>query len=201
MNLEAEINAQQMFEYFNMLNAPTYVKLVKDFWVRAEVYDIDAAKVEELQAVASDPSLRGKTRKEMGLEPFRQTEIKSEASKPETSPASAPKRKRGKGESSIVKKAARSAAEFDWDAVAEAPKAKEVKLTGNEVLSSQFEVTPEMAKEADKIAAQLKEEQKKKKAEYRAAREAKLKSLGVDNSNEFLIQKAVEVQKITEEVQ
>jgi len=38
MNLEAEINAQQMFEYFHMLNRPTYVKLVKDFWVRAEVY-------------------------------------------------------------------------------------------------------------------------------------------------------------------
>jgi len=60
-----------------MLNGPTYVKLVKDFWVRAEVYGLDAAKVEELQAVARDPSLRGKTRKEMGLEPFRQTEIRS----------------------------------------------------------------------------------------------------------------------------
>ena len=34
-------------------------------------------KVEELQAVAIDPSLRGKTRKEMGLEPFRQIEIRS----------------------------------------------------------------------------------------------------------------------------
>jgi len=60
-----------------MLNGPTYVKLVKDFWVRAEVYDLDAAKVEELQAVTRDPSLRGKTRKEMNLEPFRQTEIRS----------------------------------------------------------------------------------------------------------------------------
>jgi len=60
-----------------MLNGPTYVKLVNDFWVRVEVYDVDAAKVEELQVVARDPSLRGKTRKEMGLEPFRQTEIRS----------------------------------------------------------------------------------------------------------------------------
>jgi len=77
MNLDASMAAQQMFPYFNMLNGPTYVKLVKDLWVRAEVYDLDAAKVEELQAVTKNPSLRGKTRKEMNLEPFRQTEIRS----------------------------------------------------------------------------------------------------------------------------
>jgi len=77
MNLDALMAAQHFFPYFNMLNGPTYVKLVKDFWVRAEVYDVDAAKVEELQVVARDASLRGKTRKEMGLEPFRQTEIRS----------------------------------------------------------------------------------------------------------------------------
>ena len=77
MNMNALMVAQQMFPYFEMLNGPTYVTLVKDFWVRAEVYDVDAAKDEELQAVTKDPSLRGKTRKEMGLEPFRQTEIRS----------------------------------------------------------------------------------------------------------------------------
>jgi len=77
MNLNALMATQQLFAYFSMLNGPTYVKLVKDFWVRAEVYDVDAAKVEELQAVARDSSLRGKTRKEMGLEPFRQAEIRS----------------------------------------------------------------------------------------------------------------------------
>ena len=76
MNLDSLMAAQQLFAYFNMLNEPTYVKLVKDFWVRAEVYDVDAAKVEELQVVARDPSLKGKTRKETGLEPFRQTEIR-----------------------------------------------------------------------------------------------------------------------------
>jgi len=35
------------------------------------VYDLDAAKAEELQVVTKDPSLRGKTRKKMNLEPFR----------------------------------------------------------------------------------------------------------------------------------
>jgi len=77
MNLDALMGAQQLYAYFSMLNGPTYVKLVKDFWVRAEVYDLDAAKIEEHQAVARDPSRKGKTRKEMGLEPFRQTEIRS----------------------------------------------------------------------------------------------------------------------------
>jgi len=66
-----------MFPYFEMLNGPTYVTLVKDFWVRAEVYDVDAAKDEELKAVIRDSSLRGKTRQEMGMESFRQTEIRS----------------------------------------------------------------------------------------------------------------------------
>ena len=37
---------------------------------------MDAAKAEEIQAVTRDPSLRGKTMKEMNLEPFRQTEIR-----------------------------------------------------------------------------------------------------------------------------
>jgi len=77
MNLEAEMVAQQLFPYFEILNGPTFVTLVKDFWIRAEVYDLDAAKDEELEAVIRDPSLKGKTRQEMGLESFRQTEIRS----------------------------------------------------------------------------------------------------------------------------
>ena len=38
---------------------------------------MDAAKDEELKAVIKDPSLKGKTRQEMGLESFRQTKIRS----------------------------------------------------------------------------------------------------------------------------
>ena len=41
MDLESLIAIQEMFPYFEMLNGPTYVTLVKDFWVRAEVYDVD----------------------------------------------------------------------------------------------------------------------------------------------------------------
>jgi len=77
MNMSAFMTAQQMFPYFEMLNGPIYEKLVKEFWIRAEVYDLEAAKDEELKAVIQDPSLAGKTRKEMGLESFRQIEIRS----------------------------------------------------------------------------------------------------------------------------
>ena len=465
MNLDSLMAAQQFFDYFNMLNGPTYVKLVKDFWVRAEVYDVDAAKVEELQAVARDPSLKGKTRKEMGLEPFRQTEIrsavmgipititeeviakackvastgrflwndstkhplleiftivvqkgnpatklvdiednnrmllkfmtdcffqkgggsdqpsvdhklvlyflapyekinlprylmhhlcwtikeeirskrkqipcgrllseiftpgklletlrihnlasyktlktitgkiingktlqnmkiirkfspkekdlkesavqtelmrdfppiskeenpevlaeliaayakesggiildkdtldihdeaplrvrgkrakttdsskaagaqtkkhkqdKSEATNLDSMPAPALKRKRGKGESSIIKEAAKLALEEDWDAEAEEPRAKKTQLTGNEVVFPMFIMTPEMTKRADEHAKKLLEEQKKKKEEYLAARDARLKSLGLDSSDEFYVQKLAEVKEIADTVE
>jgi len=32
MDMDALIAAQEMFPYFEMLNGPTYVTLVKDFW-------------------------------------------------------------------------------------------------------------------------------------------------------------------------
>jgi len=47
MDLEALITVQEMFPYFGMLNGPTYVTLVKDFWARVEVYDVEAALAEE----------------------------------------------------------------------------------------------------------------------------------------------------------
>jgi len=77
MNLESLITVQEMFPYFDMLNGPTYVTLVKDFWARAEVYDVEAALAEEDEAMIRNPSLRGKTRQEMGLKSFRQTKIRS----------------------------------------------------------------------------------------------------------------------------
>jgi len=60
-----------------MLNGPTYENLVKHLWVRASVYDKHAAKSEEAEKVLIDPSLEGKSREEMGLEPFVDTEIRS----------------------------------------------------------------------------------------------------------------------------
>ena len=45
-----------------MLNGPTYVTLVKDFWARAEVYDLEEALAEKDDTVIKNPTLRGKTR-------------------------------------------------------------------------------------------------------------------------------------------
>ncbi|AES70076.1 hypothetical protein MtrunA17_Chr3g0096291 [Medicago truncatula] len=68
---------QQMMEYFKMLNRPSYMNLVKDFWVKAEVYDRQDAEKEEAKLVKKNPGLKGKSRTEMGLKPFNGTEIRS----------------------------------------------------------------------------------------------------------------------------
>ena len=56
---------------------PTYLTLVRHFWVRAQLYDQKAAQLELEEKVLIDPSLKGKTHEEMGLEPFRGDEIRS----------------------------------------------------------------------------------------------------------------------------
>jgi hypothetical protein len=71
VDMKALVNVQKLFGYFRMLNGPTYENLVKDFWLRAEVYDLEAAKLEERQAVSRDSNLKGKIREVMGLEPSR----------------------------------------------------------------------------------------------------------------------------------
>jgi len=69
--------AQDLINYFDILNGPTYMNLVRNFWVRAQGYDRKAAQLEIDEKVLIDPSLVGKSREEMGLEPFTVTEIRS----------------------------------------------------------------------------------------------------------------------------
>jgi len=69
--------AQNLINYFDMVNGPTYMNLVRHFWFRAQVYDRKAAQLEMDEKVMMDPSLAGKTREEMGLGPFTITEIRS----------------------------------------------------------------------------------------------------------------------------
>ena len=52
---------QELDGFFKMLNGPSYRELIKDFWVRAELYDEDAPKLEEWQKIEENPSLKGKT--------------------------------------------------------------------------------------------------------------------------------------------
>jgi len=69
--------AQNIINYFDMLNGPTYMNLVRHFWVREKVKDRKAAQLEMDEKVLLDPGLAGKTRKEMGLGTFTVTEIRS----------------------------------------------------------------------------------------------------------------------------
>jgi len=76
-DIKGYYESQDLIPYFNKLNGPTYENLVKHFWVRASVFDKHAAKLEEAEKVFIDPTLEGKTREQMGLEPFLATEIRS----------------------------------------------------------------------------------------------------------------------------
>jgi len=76
-NIKEYYEYQDLIHYFNMVNGPTYKNLVKNFWVRASVYDKHVAQQEMDQKVLIDPSLAGKSREEMGLEPFVDPEIRS----------------------------------------------------------------------------------------------------------------------------
>ena len=49
--------AHGLMDYFGMLSGPTYLTLVRHFWVRAKLYDQKAAKLEMDEKVLIDPSL------------------------------------------------------------------------------------------------------------------------------------------------
>ncbi|MCI74724.1 cullin-like protein, partial [Trifolium medium] len=44
--------------YFDMLNGPIYTTMVKEFWMKAQVFDEVSAKLEEEEAVKKDQSLK-----------------------------------------------------------------------------------------------------------------------------------------------
>ncbi|MCI80029.1 NADH-ubiquinone oxidoreductase chain, partial [Trifolium medium] len=44
-----------------MLNDPIYTTLVKEFWMKAQVFDDVSARMEEEEAIRKDPSLKGKS--------------------------------------------------------------------------------------------------------------------------------------------
>ncbi|MCI28666.1 hypothetical protein A2U01_0049868 [Trifolium medium] len=60
-----------------MLNGPIYTRMVKEFWMKAEVFDEVSARLEEEELIRKDPKLKGKSREEMGLNKFSGTVIKS----------------------------------------------------------------------------------------------------------------------------
>ncbi|KAK2428296.1 hypothetical protein QL285_026824 [Trifolium repens] len=68
---------QQWKNYFEMLNGFVYYDIVKYFWQKATVFDRISADEEVRKMVEKDSSLRGKSRRELGLKPYRGKEIRS----------------------------------------------------------------------------------------------------------------------------
>ncbi|KAK2369189.1 hypothetical protein QL285_082338 [Trifolium repens] len=68
---------QQWQNYFEMLNGFVYYDIVKYFWQKAKVYDRASADKEYKDMIEKNKELRGKTRKELGLKPYRGREIRS----------------------------------------------------------------------------------------------------------------------------
>ncbi|KAK2423232.1 hypothetical protein QL285_033697 [Trifolium repens] len=68
---------QQWKNYFEMLNGFVYYDIVKYFWQKATVFDRFSADEEVRKMVEKDSSLRGKSRRELGLKPYRGKEIRS----------------------------------------------------------------------------------------------------------------------------
>ncbi|KAK2436351.1 hypothetical protein QL285_021350 [Trifolium repens] len=68
---------QQWKNYFEMLNGFVYYDIVKYFWQKATVFDRINADEEVRKMVEKDRSLRGKSRRELGLKPYRGKEIRS----------------------------------------------------------------------------------------------------------------------------
>ncbi|KAK2394345.1 hypothetical protein QL285_056187 [Trifolium repens] len=68
---------QQWKNYFEMLNGFVYYDIVKYFWQKATIFDKFNADEEVRKMVEKDGSLKGKTRTQLGLRPFRGKEIRS----------------------------------------------------------------------------------------------------------------------------
>jgi len=109
-----------------------------------------------------------------GVQTKKSKKDKSESSNPDSIPASAPKRKRGKGESSTTE-----------DVEAEESRTKKKQSTDKQYESPMFVMTHEMIKHADEKAKKMIIDKKQQKINYLAARDAKLKSLGLENCDEY----------------
>ncbi|WJX57749.1 NADH:ubiquinone reductase (H(+)-translocating) [Trifolium repens] len=68
---------QQWKNYFEMRNGFVYYDIVKYLWKKATVFDRFCADEEVRKMVEKDSSLRGKSRRELGLKPYRGKEIRS----------------------------------------------------------------------------------------------------------------------------
>ena len=103
------------------------------------------------------------------------------------------KRKRGKGESSITAEAVLEAAAQIWDE--DEVKTKKEKSSEKVYESPMFVMTPAITRMAKEYADKMIADRKQRKAEYLAARDEKLKTLGLENCDEYFIQKTAEIKQ------
>ncbi|KAK2430278.1 NADH:ubiquinone reductase (H(+)-translocating) [Trifolium repens] len=68
---------QNWQNYFEMLNGFVYYDIVKYFWKKATIYDRASADKEYKDLVSKDKMLKGKSRREVGLKPYKGKEIRS----------------------------------------------------------------------------------------------------------------------------
>jgi len=85
---------------------------------------------------------------------------------------------------------------MDWDAEAEEGSAKKKQSSDTQYVSPMFIMALAMAKMTKEYADTMIAEKKQKKADYLASRDAKLQSLGLENCDEYFIQKIAEVRQI-----
>ena len=112
-----------------------------------------------------------------------------------------PRRKEEKGESSIIKDAASEADAMTWDVEVEVGSAKKKQSSDTQYESPVFVMTPAMARMTKEYADTMIAEKKQKEADYLAARDAKLQSLGLENCDEYFVQKIAEVRQIVGSVE
>jgi len=123
---------------------------------------------------------------------------KSEATNYDSASAPAPKRKRGKGDTSITNEKVELALE-EMDAEEQRPRIRQP--AAKEIVCPMFIVTPAMANRAKEHADNLIVEKKKKSAQYLSKRDEKLKAIGQENCAEYYEQKIAEVKRIAGEVE
>jgi hypothetical protein len=73
--IKTHFERQSMMYYFDILNGPSYLALIKEFWMKPTVVT-KSVYLERIKAmVAEKPELEGKTPAQMGLRPFAGTKI------------------------------------------------------------------------------------------------------------------------------
>jgi len=113
----------------------------------------------------------------------------------------APKRKRGKGDSTITMEAARLALEEIEAEEATGIEKPPKRQAGGVIESPMFTMTPELEKKCQEYSENLKNEKKRLKAQYKLERDEKLKAMGLEHCDQHTIEQIIEVQTLASKLE